>query len=190
MLGLHVPQVSDNGARLIDPVSGRTISSVTMAVDDARSIVQGLEADDLRYFAVDSGRIARSTSMFTNWNVTVITCAVPGRDISERMSREHSMNGVVAIASRGSRDEWYVNFTHSDAHKGSGAAQFASSVDAELSDVMAIGDGLNDVEMFSAVGIPVAMGHAPDVVKQLASHVTGTLEQDGVAQAIEKLVLD
>lgn len=189
LLGLYGPQVSDNGARMLDPVTGRTLSELPITENNARLIVNRLEDEGLRYFAVDSGRTARAVAEFNEWRVTVITCAVPDREKAESIAREHSGNGVTAMGARGSRDEWYVNYTHGDAHKGYGAARFSDHVGIDLSRVMAIGDGLNDREMFAAVGLPVAMGHAPEEVMRMAKHVTGSLEQNGVTQAIERFVL-
>ncbi len=56
--------------------------------------------------------------------------------------------------------------------------------------VMAMGDAENDIEMIQLAGIGVAMGHADQPVKDAADHVTGTNDEDGVAQAIERFVLD
>ena len=55
--------------------------------------------------------------------------------------------------------------------------------------VMACGDSSNDLAMLRAVGLPVAMGNASDEVKALAKAVTGTNDEDGVAQALERYVL-
>lgn len=55
--------------------------------------------------------------------------------------------------------------------------------------VMAIGDAENDIEMIQLAGIGVAMGHSHQAVKDAADHVTGTNDEDGVAQAIERFVL-
>ena len=46
---------------------------------------------------------------------------------------------------------------------------------------------LNDVEMFAAVGCAVAMGDACEALKAVATHVTGTLEEDGIARALVDL---
>lgn len=55
--------------------------------------------------------------------------------------------------------------------------------------VMACGDSSNDLAMLRAVGLPVAMGNAGEEVKALAKAVTGTNDEDGVAQALERYVL-
>ncbi|MEB3285906.1 MAG: Cof-type HAD-IIB family hydrolase [Vampirovibrionales bacterium] len=56
-------------------------------------------------------------------------------------------------------------------------------------EVMAIGDQGNDLSMIKGAGIGVAMGNAPDEVKAFANYVTGPIEEDGVAEAIEQFVL-
>ncbi|WP_203567908.1 HAD family hydrolase [Aestuariimicrobium ganziense] len=48
-------------------------------------------------------------------------------------------------------------------------------------DVLAIGDGLNDLEMLHWAGRGVAMGDAPDEVKDAADHVTGLFAEQGTA---------
>ena len=56
-------------------------------------------------------------------------------------------------------------------------------------EVIAIGDGVADVTMLQQAGMGVAMGHAQDSVKICADYVTASNEEDGVAQAVEKLIL-
>ena len=58
-----------------------------------------------------------------------------------------------------------------------------------LEQVMAIGDNYNDIEMLRAAGLGVAMGQSPDEVKAVVQAVTGSNEEDGVAQAIEYYAL-
>ncbi len=59
----------------------------------------------------------------------------------------------------------------------------------DLAETMAIGDGINDVDLLAAVGLPVAVGNAIPEVKALAQEVVSGVDEDGVAEAIEKLVL-
>jgi hypothetical protein len=55
--------------------------------------------------------------------------------------------------------------------------------------VMAIGDSYNDLPLLRAAGFAVAMGSAPDELKAEADAVVGDVEHDGVAEAIERFVL-
>ncbi|MEH7119551.1 HAD family hydrolase [Neobacillus vireti] len=56
-------------------------------------------------------------------------------------------------------------------------------------DVVAIGDGPNDIEMLRSVGTGVAMGNASEEVKTAADFVTGHHENDGLAEFIERYLL-
>lgn len=62
-------------------------------------------------------------------------------------------------------------------------------LDIKRDEVIAIGDGVCDVTMIQLAGLGVAMGHAQDSVRVCADYVTATNEEDGVAQAVEKLIL-
>ena len=55
--------------------------------------------------------------------------------------------------------------------------------------VMAMGDGENDIEMLQLAGLGVAMGNAGPKLKAVADVVVATNDQDGVAEAIQKFVL-
>jgi len=56
-------------------------------------------------------------------------------------------------------------------------------------EVMAIGDGTCDVAMLQLAGMGVAMGQALDSVKACADYITASNEEDGVAAAVEKMIL-
>jgi hydroxymethylpyrimidine pyrophosphatase-like HAD family hydrolase len=54
---------------------------------------------------------------------------------------------------------------------------------------MAIGDGINDIDLLQAVGMPVAVGNAIPEAKAVAKAVVASNDEDGVAEAIELFVL-
>jgi Cof subfamily protein (haloacid dehalogenase superfamily) len=56
-------------------------------------------------------------------------------------------------------------------------------------EIAVLGDMGNDLEMFAAAGFPIAMGNAPDHVKAAAKGTTGTNDEDGWAEAIDRYVL-
>ncbi|AFY38109.1 Cof-like hydrolase [[Leptolyngbya] sp. PCC 7376] len=86
--------------------------------------------------------------------------------------------------------EVYVEFTSPTATKGR-AVKFLTEeiLGWQPENVMAIGDNFNDCEMLQYAGVGVAMGNAPDAVKQSADYVTRSVEQDGVVQAISNFSL-
>ena len=54
-------------------------------------------------------------------------------------------------------------------------------------EVIAIGDGYNDLSMIKFAGMGIAMGNAQEPVKKAADYITLTNEEDGVAEAIERI---
>ncbi|SFK57545.1 hypothetical protein SAMN03159338_0096 [Sphingomonas sp. NFR04] len=84
---------------------------------------------------------------------------------------------------------YYLDVTAPTANKGDGIAALAATLDVPLSDVAVIGDQYNDVPMFRRAGLSIAMGQGPEDVRKAAMHVTGANDADGVAQAIETILL-
>ena len=83
-----------------------------------------------------------------------------------------------------------LELTHIEAQKGKALAAYASMKNIRLDQVMAIGDSENDYSMLSMnLKYTVAMGNAMERIKNTAKCQTRTNAQDGVAYAIENLVL-
>lgn len=75
------------------------------------------------------------------------------------------------------------------AGKGPSLQKLADHLGIDRANVMAIGDQENDLTMLQYAGTSVAMGNAIDAVKAVARFETATNSEDGVAQAIERFVL-
>ncbi len=58
------------------------------------------------------------------------------------------------------------------------------------SEIMVIGDNRNDLEMLAYAGLGVVMGNADEELKALGYYVTGTNDEDGLAQALRRFLLD
>ena len=75
-------------------------------------------------------------------------------------------------------------------NKGMGLIQLGRLHGIEREEIMACGDGTNDLMMLKEVGFGVAMANGADEVKEVADYITMSNEEDGVAAAIEKFVLN
>lgn len=93
--------------------------------------------------------------------------------------------GLVLTGSLGNNIE--VNAEGID--KGIGILELGRRLGISKEEIMACGDGDNDLEMLKAVGFGVAMGNADAVVKAAADYVTDTNEEEGVAKAVETFAL-
>jgi Cof subfamily protein (haloacid dehalogenase superfamily) len=86
--------------------------------------------------------------------------------------------------------EYYLELLRKEANKGVGVKALADYLHLSANEVMAIGDQENDLAMIEYAGTGVAMGNAIDQLKAISQFVTKTNMEDGVAVAIQKLVLD
>ncbi|MBD8497984.1 Cof-type HAD-IIB family hydrolase [Paenibacillus arenosi] len=85
---------------------------------------------------------------------------------------------------------FFLEFTEDGVNKGTSLHHLIQKLGIERSEVIAMGDGYNDVAMLEFAGLAVAMGNAPDEIKKLADYVTDTNMNDGVAKAVERFVLN
>ena len=76
-----------------------------------------------------------------------------------------------------------------NAHKGGALEKLCRHLGCRMENVMTLGDGLNDLTMLQMAGISVAMGNAAPEVKAAAKYVTGSCDESGVAQAINRFCL-
>lgn len=74
-------------------------------------------------------------------------------------------------------------------NKGLGLLKLGELLGITREEIMACGDGMNDLEMLREVGFGVAMENAVQPVKDAADYVTDSNENDGVAKAIVKFAL-
>ena len=79
----------------------------------------------------------------------------------------------------------FTEFTSADCSKGKALAFLARLHGVPREEVMAIGDGHNDLDMIAWAGYGVAMSTSPQAVLDAARIITGTLAEDGAARAIE-----
>ena len=82
----------------------------------------------------------------------------------------------------------YLEIIPPGVNKAKAVAELAQTLGVELSQVAALGDGENDVEMLKEVGLGIAMGNACDDAKAAAGWLTGTNDEGGVAQAVRRLM--
>ena len=85
---------------------------------------------------------------------------------------------------------YLVDVVNVDCSKAKALEHLAGMYGIRMDEVMAIGDQINDIEMMDAVGLGIAMGNAVPAVRDRAQVVVGTHDEDGVAEALRRFVLD
>jgi Cof subfamily protein (haloacid dehalogenase superfamily) len=83
---------------------------------------------------------------------------------------------------------YYLDITPPGLNKGTFVQAMAKRLGISTDTVATIGDMENDLAMFGASGLSIAMGNATDDVKTLATHVTTSNEDEGFAGAIDMIL--
>lgn len=84
---------------------------------------------------------------------------------------------------------YYLDLTHPQANKGDGVAALANAIGVDLADTAVLGDMANDLPMFARAGMSIAMGQAPEAVRAAARYTSTSNNDDGVAHAIDTILL-
>ena len=138
---------------------------------DTRQVVPGTLEEFLRddprpieelFFLTDSEE--------TKWDLQTVLSALPGISFADPFPRDlEVMAGGI--------------------DKGEGLRFLLDRLGITPEETMALGDGGSDLPMLRAAGIGVAMGNSIETVKAGADWVTGSCDENGVAQAIYQFVL-
>ena len=98
--------------------------------------------------------------------------------------RDMNLEGVSANHSNYN----YFEITNKVAVKSFGIEYIKQRDSLEKEELLAFGDGENDLKMFETVGTSVAMGNANDKVKSVATYTTLSNEEDGIVHGLENIV--
>lgn len=111
--------------------------------------------------------------------VTRVILRDPTRSEEEflALARHLGMHGVTYFIGWGS----WLDIAPDGVNKATALAEVAAGFGVAAADVIAFGDGRNDIEMLRWAGRGVAMGDAPDEVKAAADDVTKTIDDGGPA---------
>ena len=102
---------------------------------------------------------------------------------------DSSRSFSVQVTEYAVRDFTLVDVLHPEVSKGAALQAWSARRKYSHSEVMAIGDNFNDREMLAFAGLPVVMGNSVPELRADGWYVTGTNDEAGVAQAIERFAL-
>ncbi len=113
-------------------------------------------------------------------------------DSAEKIAEYHSQIGQCLSASVNFHPSrpYFMEFVDVKASKAVALEQIGVHYGIKQSEMIAVGDGYNDLSMIEYAGLGVAMANSPDGVKQRADYITLSNEEDGVAHVIDKFILN
>jgi hydroxymethylpyrimidine pyrophosphatase-like HAD family hydrolase len=201
-LGLDgIELVCSNGAVVYDGATGRIVHEVT--IDPGPPALAVAERAPTAGFAVERGadgwlHTAGFARDFPGPFLGEVELAelvrIPTPRLVARLEdyTPEEAAAIAAVALEGAPYSWDIGYSSwvdvmaPGVSKASGVALVAADLGIPAADVLAIGDGSNDVELFGWVGHAIAMGQALPSVRAAADAVTESVEDDGVAVALRR----
>ncbi|ACL70361.1 Cof-type HAD-IIB family hydrolase [Halothermothrix orenii] len=209
-LGIKKPVITYNGAFIKDPVTNKVLHHKPIPLnlagqvikiteeygnhinlyEDDRLLVARRNEETLLYEDI-AGVKAREVGPLSDYlgkPPTKLLIIERDRDKYEAIYREIRLQLEDDLAVTRSRDI-FIEIMGKEISKGKALEKVASGFEIPLSQVIAIGDSWNDLEMIKAAGLGVAMGNSPEQIKAEADLVTLSNKENGVARILEKVLL-
>lgn len=208
-LAVDTPRAGFNGGLILDP-QDRVVAELTIPEAACRAAVAHLQAnavdawvfaDGLWYATSDQGHYVPRERLSIHQDPVLVP------DLGPHLARVHKVMGAspdFALMARMEMEvrfrlgpdaavhrsqSYYLDITHPQANKGFAAASLARLLGIDVAEMCCLGDMPNDVPMFEVAGLSICMGNAPEAVQVLATAVTGSNDETGWADAIDRFVL-
>ena len=190
-LNLSGPQMSDNGAMLLDPDTGTAIGSSPLGKPLSNQIKARIGGMPLDIIATHPGGTVTGLAEAVDLDLTRVSALDLEEELADSLVADFAdMPEVHAVkVYLPYNGFWAVDLTRVGVDKAKGTRQLASIAGADQSQIIAAGDSYNDVPLLQAAGLRIAMGGAPDELLTLADYIAPPVEEDGLAVAIEEFVL-
>jgi Cof subfamily protein (haloacid dehalogenase superfamily) len=213
------PVIACNGAIISENIDGKVLYSNVMRIDDCLRVIDICRKNDI-YFHVYAGDVMMTEKLgFTSLKYFEKNKMLPPEDrvqieivsdiaekvkeVKDKVSKVVVVNNDIELLGRTRGeivqmegiDVMSSNFDNFEVmnkgvNKGAALKKLSEILGIAPSEMIAIGDNENDISMLKYAGMGVAMGNGEDIAKEVSQYITASNDNDGVAQAIERFVLD
>lgn len=188
VLKITSPCVIAGGTQIIDPVTEETLWKKELSGDQVREIVS--VAIPYPYEVWISDQLDASPAkkdIVIQPEQVIFIMSVTNEDAKDIMQKLAHIPDITAheVVSW-TPDHIDIHITHKDATKKHALEELLRIENVDKKDVMVVGDANNDLPLFEVAGYRVAMGNGSDRLKKAADYVAESVENDGLAKAIEE----
>ena len=216
-LNISVPCIANNGAEIYDRKSGRYVRKFDIPIDAAARIIDAFAENNVGMFMFKFRGEKLGTCYSDNLN-ELMQEYVRTRSKTDqplwKCTDLHSENdgSVVYLTSTGDYEKllpieriaasvkgldhvfyedtytgkYYLEIFSENASKANGLKFLREEYGFDK--IVAFGDNLNDLSMFKAADVKIAVGNAKDELKKAADFVIGTNDEDGVAKWLREAI--
>lgn len=190
-LGLTTPQLCDGGANILDPVREISVWTAPLGPANSELVVTKLREMGAAFVATHDNGTASTFDDVPNWDLIRVSALDMDETTADILAAHFSDNKdmYVVKAVLPYNGLWAVDFTLAGVDKAAGISRVGETLGVNPANMVAIGDSYNDLPMLEICGFSVAMGNAPPEVRAAADFVAPSVQEDGLAVAINEYVL-
>jgi len=208
-LALDTPVITCNGALIADASSGEVLFSRCVEPQDARAVwiygqafdtticvwvrdrlyvnrIDERTEDYKKISGVEPEIIADFEALIREGISKLLWYDTPENITVFREKLDTELNGGVSYLTS---NPAFLEFFDSRVSKAKAMEFLGAHIGIAREEMIAVGDGENDLSMLEYAGLGVAMGNASEAVKSRCGHVTASNNDDGVAKVIERFCL-
>jgi len=190
-LKLSGPSIILGGAQIIDTSSEKILLEQPLLKEDLSKIAKLLKTASIQFTVFDNGKdnVFSNTYKPNNPIQIWIHKLTPTQADTYITKLSHIPTIDVYRLPSWGKGKVDIGINHASATKQHGILEIAKILKIETSNIIGVGDGYNDFPLLMACGLKIAMGNAVDDLKSIADYIAPPVEEDGVADVIEKFIL-
>ncbi len=188
--------VINNGANVLNISTKEMIYDCPMDLEEAKTVVKVLRKKKIPFYVKENYYFKLSgTPHFKKENFDNAYMIYTDENLSpkkvdsliDELSRHPYLN--IHSSRHKFQNKLGIVATHVNATKAQGILALEKKLKIKKTDMIGVGDGYNDFPLLMACGLKIAMGNAIPDLKEIADYIAPSVENDGVADIIEKFVL-
>ncbi len=133
-------------------------------------------------------RVVDNFKEFVDFDINKCLMTAPAEQAAEYEQILAERYGDVASIYRS--EPFFIEIMPKNVNKATSLEKVLEVIGSNREHAICCGDGFNDITMIEYAGVGVAMGNAQAAVKDAADYITGTNDEDGLVEVIEKFILN
>ncbi len=191
-LNLSGPSVINGGSQIIDAKTKEILWEQTIAKDDLSVIIKTIDNScDTAIIDNNNRSYHKSEVGSIDKAVKVAIEALSLEQADELLEKLSKIPTIAVYKSTSFADKKFaLIISHASATKQHAILEIQKLLNIRTKEMIGVGDTYNDFPLLMACGFRVAMGNAVDDLKEIAEYIAPPLNKDGVADVIEKFILN
>jgi HAD superfamily hydrolase (TIGR01484 family) len=191
-LELSDPCVTSGGVHIYDPLNYKILNEIEINPQTVPQLIKIAQKFNLK-FGIFNGRTDKNYYIpkLTDKILGIYLPVIPPEIIND-VEKEYKHIPNIEIHKMPSWEKGYMCLEMTDikATKLNGINQVMKLLHLKKSEIIGVGDSYNDFPLLMASGFKVAMGNAIPELKDIADYIAPSIDDDGVADVIEKFILN